>query len=106
MTTPDRFASPESLGLDPAKLERLFERAQREIREGILPSCQIAVARGGKIGALRTLGAASDESTYVIFSCSKAITSAVGWQLIEEGKLGLGERVADVLPDFAANGKD
>ena len=42
----------------------------------------------------------------MIFSCSKAITSAAAWLLLEEGKLGLGERVADVLPEFATNGKD
>jgi CubicO group peptidase (beta-lactamase class C family) len=102
----DRTASPESLGLDPAKLARLFERAEREIREGVLPSCQLAVARHGKLAAVRTIGAADDDSMYVIFSCSKAITSAAAWQVIEEGKLGLDERVADILPEFASNGKD
>jgi CubicO group peptidase (beta-lactamase class C family) len=102
----DRTASPESLGLDPGKLARLFERAEREIRDGVLPSCQLAVARHGKLAAVRTIGAANDDSMYVIFSCSKAITSATAWQVIEEGKLGLDERVADILPEFASNGKD
>ena len=71
-----RAASPESLGLDPAKLARLFERAEREVSEGVLPSCQLAVARHGKLAAVKTIGAANDDSTYIIFSCSKAITSA------------------------------
>jgi CubicO group peptidase (beta-lactamase class C family) len=101
----DRVASPESLGLDSAKLARLFERAEREVREGVLPSCQLAVARHGKLGAVRTIGAADDDSLYIIFSCSKAITSATAWQVIEEGKLSLDERVADILPEFAENGK-
>jgi CubicO group peptidase (beta-lactamase class C family) len=101
-----RTASPESLGLDPGKLARLFERAEREITEGRLPSCQLAVARHGKLAAVRTFGAADDESMYVIFSCSKAITSAAAWQVIEAGKLGVDERVADILPEFAQNGKD
>ena len=48
--------SPESLGIDPAKLEKLFERAQRELREGVLPNCQLAVARDGKLAALRSFG--------------------------------------------------
>jgi CubicO group peptidase (beta-lactamase class C family) len=119
--TNDRSATPESLGIDPARLEALFERARREVDAGILPSCQLAVARHGKLAAVRALGRARfgggaspgagaerdvDPSTlYVIFSCTKAITSAAGWLLLQEGKLGLDERVADVLPGFEANGK-
>src|SRR5262245_58217465 len=99
-------SSPESLGIDPAKLEKLYARAQREVDEGIVPSCQLAVARHGKLAALRSFGAASADSLYVIFSCSKAITSAAAWQLLETGKLGLDERVADVIPEFETNGKD
>jgi CubicO group peptidase (beta-lactamase class C family) len=103
----DRLASsPESLGIDPAKLEKLYARARRDVDEGVLPSCQLAVARDGQLAALRTFGAASDDSLYVVFSCSKAITSATAWQLLEEGKLSLDERVADTLPEFATNGKD
>jgi CubicO group peptidase (beta-lactamase class C family) len=107
MPHPDRLApSPESLGIDPAKLEKLYARARRDVDEGVLPSCQLAVARNGQIAALRTFGEAGDESLYVVFSCSKAITSAAAWQLLEEGKLALEERVADTLPEFATNGKD
>jgi len=112
----DHFAeTPERVGLDPEKLEALFARAEREIRAGLLPSAQVAIARQGKIAAMRTFGsvthegrraAATDETLYVIFSCSKAITSAAAWLLIEEGKLGLDERVADILPEFGTNGKD
>lgn len=103
----DRLApSPESLGIDAGKLEKLYARARRDVDEGVLPSCQLAVARHGRIAALRTFGAATDDSLYVVFSCSKAITSATAWQLLEEGKLSLDERVADTLPEFATNGKD
>ncbi len=108
-------ASPESVGVDSGRLEALFERATREVCEGRLPSCQIALARHGKIAGMRSLGRvlhqgrpaeASDETLYLIFSCTKAITSAAAWLLIQEGKLGLGERVADAIPEFATNGKE
>src|SRR4029453_18298371 len=99
-------SSPESLGIDPAKLEKLYARAQRDVDEGIVPSCQLAVARHGKLAALRRVGARGADSLYVIFSCSKAITSAAAWQLLETGKPGLDERVADVIPEFETNGKD
>ncbi len=107
--------SPESVGIDSGKLEALFERAEREVREGLLPSCQIALARRGRIAGMRSFGSvthqgrpaeATNQTLYVIFSCTKAITSAAAWLLIQEGKLGLDERVAEIIPEFASNGKD
>ncbi|MEE2703075.1 MAG: serine hydrolase domain-containing protein [Myxococcota bacterium] len=106
--------SPESVGVDPVRLEALFERAEREVREGLLPSCQIALARAGKIAGMRSFGqvsqqgrpaAATDETLYVMFSATKGITSAAAWLLIQEGKLSVDERVADVIPEFGTHGK-
>ncbi len=108
-------AAPEAVGVDPAKVDALFERAGKEVTEGLLPSVQIAVARRGKIAAMRTFGrvthegrsaAATNDTLYVVFSSTKAITSAAAWLLIQEGKLRLNERVADVIPEFATHGKD
>jgi CubicO group peptidase (beta-lactamase class C family) len=96
---------PEDVGIDPEKLAELFERAEREVSEGLLPSAQIAVARHGKIAGMRTFGAAEDDTLYCIFSCTKAITSAAAWLLIQEGKLDTDEIVADLVPGFGDNGK-
>ncbi len=110
-----RAESPESVGIDPDKLEALFERAAREVEEGLLPSAQIAVARHGRIAGMRSFGRverqgrpgpATDDTLYCIFSCTKALTSAAGWLLIQEGKLDLQERVADVVPEFGTHGKE
>ena len=107
-------ASPESVGIDPAKLDAVFERAARDVREGLLPSAQVAVARHGRIAGMRTFGGvthagrrapATNETLYVIYSCTKAITSAAAWLLIQEGELDPNERVADVVPGFDTNGK-
>jgi len=107
--------SPESVGIDASALEALFERAEREVREGILPSVQIAIAREGRIAGLRTFGRATfggveadanDDSLYCIFSCTKAITSAASWLLIQEGQLSIDERVVDIVPEFGSHGKD
>jgi CubicO group peptidase (beta-lactamase class C family) len=116
VTASERFAeTPESVGVDAARLAALFDRAEREVRDGLLPAVQIAVAREGRVAAMRSFGTAtfegrprpiSDDTLFVIFSCTKAITSAAGWILLEEGKLALDERVADVLPGFGANGKE
>ncbi len=48
--------SPESVGIDSSKLQALFERAEKEVREGLLPSVQIAVASRGRIAAMRSFG--------------------------------------------------
>jgi len=106
---------PHEVGLDPDKVQALFDRAEREIKQGLLPACQIAIARKGKIGATRTYGhasqggnekAASDETLFIIMSCTKAITSAAAWLLIQEGKLHPDDRVAKFVPEFGENGKE
>ena len=116
MPQPHHFAeSPESVGVDPAKLAALFDRAERDVRDGTLPSAQLAVARDGKIAAMRSFGSvthegrpapATNDTLYVMFSCTKAITSAAAWLLLQEGKLRLDEPVAAVIPEFGANGKE
>ncbi len=107
--------SPQSVGIDSEKLEALFQRAEREVRDGLLPSVQIAVARRGKIAGMRTFGRAThggraapatNDTLYVVFSSTKSITSAAAWLLIQEGKLSTDERVADIVPEFGTNGKD
>jgi len=106
---------PEQVGLDPVKVDALFQRAEREVRDGLLPAVQIAIAREGKIGAMRTFGRAvqggvekpaDDETLFTIFSCTKAIMSAAAWILIGDGKLRESEKVADIVPEFGTNGKD
>jgi CubicO group peptidase (beta-lactamase class C family) len=106
--------TPESVGLDPASVDALFARAEKEVREGLLPSAQIAIARNGKIAAFRTFGKArhqgvaapaTNETLYCVFSSTKAITSAAAWFLIQDGALDLGRRVAELIPEFGENGK-
>lgn len=97
--------SPSSIGIDTAKLQELIDRARKEVDEGFLPSAQIAIARNGKLAAFETFGDATNDSLYCIFSATKAITSVAAWLLIQDGKLDITSRVADLVPEFAANGK-
>ena len=112
--------SPESIGIDPEKLEAVFDRAEKEVREGLLPSAQIAIARNGKLAGMRTFGRttftnhdgsesqadATNETLYAVFSSTKALTSAAAWLLIQEGKLDPSEIVSDIIPEFGTNGKE
>ena len=43
-------ADPESLGVDPAGLQRAADRIQAEVDTGRLPAAQLAVARPGQTG--------------------------------------------------------
>ncbi|MYE13936.1 MAG: beta-lactamase family protein [Gammaproteobacteria bacterium] len=97
---------PQAIGLAPERLDALRERARQEVDEGMLPSAQIAVARNGRLGLFETFGDADNDTLYCIFSSTKAITSAAGWLVIQDGKLDLGERVADIVPEFGSNGKE
>jgi len=98
--------SPESIGIDAEKLEALFARAAKEVDEGLLPACQIAIARKGQIAGMASFGSATDESLFNVFSSTKAITSAAGWLVMQDGKLRMDERVADIVPEFGTHGKD
>ena len=87
-------------------VQELLDRAQREIDEGHLPSCQIAFARNGEVVFETTLGDATNDSRYVLFSTTKAIVVSGVWILLGEGALDPNARVADYIPEFATNGKD
>jgi CubicO group peptidase (beta-lactamase class C family) len=97
---------PAELDLDTDKVADLLARAQREIDEGHTPSCQIAIARDGRLAVWQTLGDAAPESRYVIFSCTKALVAGAVWILIGDGALDVSRRVAHYVPEFGTNGKD
>jgi CubicO group peptidase (beta-lactamase class C family) len=102
MQTADAVAA----GLDPEKLSALLDRARKEVDEGILPSVQIAIARDGKIVAFETFGEATNDTRYIIFSATKPFVASAVWQLLEAGELSLENRIAEIIPEFATNGKD
>src|SRR6266516_946179 len=97
---------PESLGIDRERLEELRNRVRREIDGGLLPSCQFALARNGRLAAFETVGDAGLGTRYVIFSATKAFVASAVWLLIGEGSLDIERRVAEYIPEFATNGKD
>ena len=98
--------SPEAVGIDADRLAEVLQRVRREVDEGLLPSAQIAVAREGRLALFETIGAATNENLYCVFSSTKALTSAAAWLLIESGDLRVDESVVDIVPEFGTNGKD
>lgn len=89
-------------------VDALRTRARKEIDEGVLPSCQFALALDGEVVEQQTYGDApfGNDTRYVLFSATKAVVSAAVWQLLGEGRLALDDKVADHIPEFGTNGKD
>ena len=94
------------LGLDSDRVQALLERVRREVDQGLLPAAQIAIAKNGKLALFESFGEARPESLFCIFSATKTITSSAIWLLLQDGLLELDERVADIVPPFATNGKE
>lgn len=101
-----KVSDPSSIGLDPERLDALLQRAHREVDSGLLPSCQLAVARHGQLGLFETIGDGTNDTRYTIFSCTKAVIAGAAWLLIGEGKLSVDTKAADLVPAFGTNDKD
>ncbi|MGX9883343.1 serine hydrolase domain-containing protein [Streptomyces sp. NPDC002276] len=97
---------PESVGVDPHRLDVLLRRIRLEVEHGPLPSAQVAVARGGRLVAFETWGDAGPDTRYVLQSVGRSIVAGVVWKLLGEGLLRLDEQVAAIIAEFAPNGKD
>jgi CubicO group peptidase (beta-lactamase class C family) len=92
--------------LDDAAVDALLERARREVDEGLLPACQLAIGLDGKVVVNEALGDADLSTRFTIFSATKAFVASVIWQLIGEGVVDPARRVTEYLPSFGENGKD
>jgi CubicO group peptidase (beta-lactamase class C family) len=107
--------SAAELGLNPDKVQALMDRAERDVKDGVLPACQVAVARNGKIAGMKTFGRAmqggverpaTDETVFVAMSATKAITSSALWLLIQEGKIDPADKIVKYVPEYGTNGKE
>ena len=94
------------MGLDQSKVDALLKRAQREIDEGVLPACQIALAHEGEVVAFEAYGDCTVDTRFVVFSATKAFVAATRWCLIGDGAVDVSRRVVDYVPEFGTNGKD
>lgn len=88
------------------KIEQLRTRARREIDEGLLPSCQLAVGLDGELIHFETFGEATNDNRYVMFSSTKPVVASAVWLLIQSGDLDVSKKVADYIPEFATHGKE
>ena len=94
----------DEVGIDAARLDVLLRRIRLEVDNGMLPSVQVAVARRGRLVASETWG--DGAARYLLQSVGRPYVASAAWKLISDGLLDVAERVADVIPGFADNGKE
>jgi CubicO group peptidase (beta-lactamase class C family) len=92
--------------LDDAAVDALLTRARREVDEGLVPACQVALGLDGKVVVHEALGTADRTTRFTIFSATKPFVASVIWQLIGDGLVDPERRVTEYLPSFGDNGKD
>ena len=92
--------------IDLDAVARLMARARREVDDGLLPSAQVALALNGELVAFETFGTESNDSRYIVYSATKAFVAGAMWALMGDGLIDEKATVAEVIPEFASNGKD
>src|ERR1700733_13684208 len=99
---------PSNLGFVPERFEPLHRRIQRFFDDGQHAGISLLLVRNGEIAETfaaglrnRELGLPMSRDTIVrIYSMTKIVVSVAALTLLEEGKLGLRDQVADYLPAF------
>ncbi len=93
------------VAVDSRRLDALISRVRREVDDGLLPACQVAVALNGEVVVDATFGV--DATTrFIPFSATKALTAGAVWRLIGDGVLDVSRTIASYLDGFGANGKN
>lgn len=88
--------------LNPAELDSKLTKAQKILGGDVVA----LIYKDGKIAYKKKLGEGFDEKTQVaIGGSSRWLTTALVLQFIDEGKLTLDTKVADILPIYAKYGK-
>jgi CubicO group peptidase (beta-lactamase class C family) len=121
VTTRGPEADPETVGMSPRDVARIWKAAKLLYRSGVHPAVQVCVRRNGAVVLNRAIGhargngphdaedadkvPATPETPFVIYSGSKAITAFVVHMLHDRGVIDIALPVAEYIPEYARNGK-
>jgi CubicO group peptidase (beta-lactamase class C family) len=101
-------AEPDEIGLSRPGLKRLTAVMEREIAAGRAPGLSMLIARDGKVGFAKTLGALEPggpampaDAIFRIYSMTKPIVSVAAMMLVEEGRMFLADPLSKYIPAFA-----
>ncbi len=110
---------PREAGMTEAGVEAIWSALGLLYRSGLHPAMTLALRRRGKLVMKRSIGATSGnlpgergpqvplhpDSPLCLFSASKSVSALLVHKLVDQGLLCLEDRVADYIPEFAAQGK-
>lgn len=104
---------PQACGLDAARLDHLSAVIHRDIEQQRYDGAVSVVARSGRVALHHAIGFAErktarparTDDVFCLFSVTKALTGAAVLACIDRGDLALTTRVAEIIPEFAAKGK-
>lgn len=102
------FRLPEQLGIDRTSLDKIDYQINRGIRYRAMPGAQMLVMKDGQVVYEKAFGHhtyrqqdVSSGDLYDLASVTKAAaTSMAVMKLFDEGRLDVGKRVRDYLPEF------
>ncbi|MEJ7704190.1 MAG: serine hydrolase domain-containing protein [Geodermatophilaceae bacterium] len=100
--------SPDEVGMDGARLDRIEGYLQRHVDAGRLPGFLVAVTRRGQVAYLAAGGRrhiedalpVETDTLFRIYSMTKPITSVAAMMLYEEGAFELNDPIAEVHPSL------
>src|SRR5260370_23758090 len=103
------FDIPAGAHFNPDKLAKVGDFFRNEVATGKIPGAIVLIQQHGKpvyhefFGVQDVVSKApmTDQTIFRLSSMTKAITSVVAVQLIEEGKLSLDDPIAKYIPSFA-----
>lgn len=103
-------------GFDPQRVARIDEIVSEAIAEQKMPGCVICFGRHDRVVFMRAYGQRqvqpqpepmTTDTVFDLASLTKPIATATSvMQLCERGQLRLGQKVAEILPEFGVNGKE
>jgi CubicO group peptidase (beta-lactamase class C family) len=107
-STPLQRTEPEAAGFDSARLGRIREALERDIKAGFIPGAVVGIARRGKLVYLEGVGQKDPvkgqplwaDAVFSIASMTKPMTSVAIMMLHEEGRLLLGDPASKYLPQL------
>ncbi len=89
-----------------SRVEALLARCRAEVDEGRIPGCQVAIGFRGEVAVFEAFGDVTTSNRLHTYSAVKPTVSLTVLELAADGLIGLSSPVAEMIPEFATNGKD
>lgn len=101
---------PDSIHLDPTRLQLAFDRAGQAVQAQEVPAAVLAVANSRELIGCQAFSRpggdqVAEDSIFLLASISKPITATAVMQLVEDGRLVLSDPLTRYIPEFAQPGK-